>query len=63
MSDSSDPNEPTSTNRRSIDPSILARVFGDVLPDRTSDEISSMSTAESDSGDEWIRRQVPPHHG
>jgi hypothetical protein len=38
----------------------LAAVFGDVLPETTSDERD-----ESDSGmaEEWLRRQVPPHHG
>ena len=44
----------------------LAEVFGDVLPDVTSDE----KDAEDDrrrpgesSGDRWLRDQVPPHHG
>ena len=32
----------------------LAAVFGDVLPETTSDE---------DAGDRWLRSQVPPHHG
>ena len=47
----------------------LAAVFGDVLPDQTSDdaddsagEQSQRSSGESAS-DEWLRRQVPPHHG
>ncbi|WP_067698105.1 hypothetical protein [Nocardia jejuensis] len=40
----------------------LARVFGDDLPSTTKDE----RTPEPDSGqsgDEWLRSQVPPHHG
>ena len=38
----------------------LAAVFGDVLPETTSDERD-----ESDPGtsEEWLKRQVPPHHG
>jgi hypothetical protein len=39
----------------------LAEVFGDVLPDQTSDD-TDPSEAE-DAGEEWLRRQVPPHHG
>ena len=38
----------------------LAAVFGDVLPDTTSDE---RSPSESGKGDDWYRDQVPPHHG
>ena len=44
----------------------LAAVFGDVLPDTTSDERDPEATAEAsgeDAGDRWLRSQVPPHHG
>jgi hypothetical protein len=44
----------------------LAAVFGDVLPDTTSDERDPETTAEAsseDAGDRWLRSQVPPHHG
>ncbi|WP_405134686.1 hypothetical protein [Nocardia sp. NBC_01388] len=40
----------------------LAAVFGDALPSTTGDE----RTPEPDSGqsgDDWLRSQVPPHHG
>ena len=42
-----------------------ALVFGDVLPDSTSDERGDgWSEQEPREGsDEWFRRQVPPHHG
>lgn len=45
----------------------LAEVFGDVLPDTTSDERDDpgpekQAGAESPS-DRWLREQVPPHHG
>ena len=48
----------------------LADVFGDVLPDTTSDERDPETAAEAardqdgeDAGDRWLRAQVPPHHG
>ncbi len=40
----------------------LAEVFGDVLPEQTSDDVAEPQT-EPDNGDDWLRRQVPPHHG
>jgi hypothetical protein len=43
----------------------LASVFGDVLPDTTSDE-NDADTApdpDDDGHDGWLRSQVPPHHG
>jgi hypothetical protein len=42
----------------------LAEVFGDVLPDTTSDERDDPATDPARSGsDAWLRDQVPPHHG
>lgn len=53
----------------------LARIFGDALPDTTSDErddaergATSGASADASGGsaerrEEWLRRQVPPHHG
>lgn len=38
----------------------LAAVFGDVLPDATRDDIDDQDGATSE---EWLKRQVPPHHG
>lgn len=44
-----------------IDRARLARIFGDVLPETTRDE---RGPGDDRSGsDEWLRRQVPPHHG
>ena len=40
-----------------------AAIFGDVLPDATSDDTDESSAEEDRSSDEWLRRQVPPHHG
>lgn len=49
----------------------LAEVFGDALPDTTSDErdesdssgAAARSRSREDAGDRWLREQVPPHHG
>lgn len=39
----------------------VAAVFGDVLPDTTRDEREP--AGGRDDSEEWLRRQVPPHHG
>lgn len=39
----------------------LAEVFGDVLPDTTTDERDE--TERPGGSDEWLKSQVPPHHG
>lgn len=42
----------------------LAEVFGEVLPESTSDDRDpDGSTGGESASDEWLRRQVPPHHG
>lgn len=41
---------------------LRQEVFGDVLPDTTSDERDE-SARETGSNDEWLRSNVPPHHG
>ena len=41
----------------------LAAVFGDVLPETTSDERDERDESGSGSAEEWLKRQVPPHHG
>ncbi len=40
----------------------LAEVFGEVLPEQTSDDAAEPQT-RPDGDDEWFRSQVPPHHG
>ena len=37
----------------------LAAVFGDVVPEQTSDDAGP----RGGKGDDWYREQVPPHHG
>ena len=43
----------------------LAEVFGDVLPETTTDERDPGSDGRGDESarDTWYRDQVPPHHG
>jgi len=41
----------------------LARIFGDVLPETTSDERESSEESEESASDRWVKSQVPPHHG
>ena len=40
-----------------------ARVFGKVLPESTSDDRDDTERPSTGERDEWLRRQVPPHHG
>lgn len=40
-----------------------ARVFGDVLPEATSDDRADTWGERDGDSEEWLRRQVPPHHG
>lgn len=43
----------------------MAAIFGEPLPERTRDELSEgEEQARGGAGDEeWLRSQVPPHHG
>ncbi|MBL1075415.1 hypothetical protein JK358_13520 [Nocardia sp. 2] len=44
------------------DAARLARIFGDPLPSTTRDE-RSPEPDQGQSSDDWLRSQVPPHHG
>lgn len=62
--DPQEPDEVTEAKRESrarVDRARLARIFGEVLPETTRDERGESDTGGGDS-DEWLRRQVPPHH-
>jgi hypothetical protein len=44
----------------------MAAIFGDHLPERTRDEMADDPADDARGGagdDEWLRSQVPPHHG
>lgn len=53
--------EETAAERRAR----LDAIFGDVLPDTTSDERDpgTPPRGDGDTDDAWLRAQVPPHHG
>jgi hypothetical protein len=61
-----EPDEPLAVEERRR---RRARVFGDVLPDSTGDERGDgwgdpePGSNGRDPGEEWLRGQVPPHHG
>ena len=43
----------------------LAEVFGDVLPEQTSDDAEHVGEPQTqlETSEEWLKQQVPPHHG
>ena len=41
----------------------LAEVFGDVLPEQTRDDSAREDGDSTTSSEDWLKRQVPPHHG
>lgn len=40
-----------------------AEVFGESMPETTSDERDPSSPERESGTDRWLREQVPPHHG
>jgi hypothetical protein len=54
--------EPLTAEEREARRRRLAEVFGDVLPEQTSDDAAEPET-RPDGAEEWLKRQVPPHHG
>ena len=48
--------------RSAVEAARLARVFGETLP-RTSGDERSPDGELPRSSDDWLRSQVPPHHG
>lgn len=55
------PEEDSAARRRKK----AAEVFGDVLPESTRDDRSDSwgERRGGDGDDDWLRSQVPPHHG
>lgn len=60
MSEGETPEVPRRARRRAGDLERVDRIFGEVLPSTTRDEWDDGSSPD---GDEWLRAQVPPHHG
>ncbi|NKY48733.1 hypothetical protein [Nocardia vermiculata] len=48
--------------RSAAEAARLARVFGETLPQASSDERTPDGELPR-SSDEWLRAQIPPHHG
>jgi hypothetical protein len=61
MTDSHQPDGPTAADRARRRARI-AEVFGDVLPESTTDDRDDVR-ADDAASDAWLRGQVPPHHG
>jgi hypothetical protein len=59
----SDSDRPDDARERAERRRRLAEVFGDDLPDQTSDDRDEPQERRTASAEEWLRRQVPPHHG
>lgn len=59
--------EPASSSEERARRRRLAEVFGDVLPETTSDESADAGSGGSSGGSErserWYRENRPPHHG
>ena len=51
-----------SSERKRPDKKLLDEIFGDVLPETTTDERASGST-DGGYSEEWYRENRPPHHG
>lgn len=48
--------------RERPDRASVSAIFGDELPQVSSDERDSDSVAEVSDRDRWLRDNVPPHH-
>jgi hypothetical protein len=56
------PEDPPTAAERAARRRRLEEVFGETLPEQTGDDVDEPGS-RSDSADDWLRRQVPPHHG
>lgn len=50
------------TAGRKVSTERLHEVFGDALPETTSDERDDAEPADTSGRDEWIQENRPPHH-
>ncbi|HET6167269.1 MAG TPA: hypothetical protein VFE07_10605 [Marmoricola sp.] len=41
----------------------LAEIFGEVIPDQTNDDTDETGEGAEQAQEDWLKRQVPPHHG
>lgn len=54
---------PSGSGQGRIDKAALAKVFGDVLPETSADERDPGGESAGRTDDDWLRSEVPPHHG
>jgi len=62
MTDDLTPRERAARRRR------MAEIFGDVIPEQTSDDAADARDGadrrtEDKAQEDWLKSQVPPHHG
>ena len=55
--------EPTPEEQEAARRRRLAEVFGEALPETTRDDRPDPQERSEGSTDDWLRAQVPPHHG
>jgi hypothetical protein len=41
---------------------VVNKIFGDPIPDTTSDERNDAASADDAERDRWLQDNVPPHH-
>ena len=55
--------EPSARDRERERARRRAEIFGDTLPEQTSDDRDDREGGGNRDNDAWLRAQVPPHHG
>ncbi|MET0966209.1 MAG: hypothetical protein ABWZ02_07430 [Nakamurella sp.] len=55
--------KPSAPAKPPVSRRTLDEVFGDVIPDVTSDELDDRSESADRDADLWYRDNRPPHHG
>jgi hypothetical protein len=51
------------TDRAPFEAVSVNKIFGDFLPDTTTDECEERPSESDLERDDWLRENVPPHHG
>ncbi len=60
--DSHDADPKGSAKKPAVDQRTLDRIFGEVVPENTKDDLESPGGG-SFAADDWYRANRPPHHG
>jgi hypothetical protein len=51
------------SGRDRYDEAMISRVFGAELPAESTDERDRDAGRDADDREQWLRENVPPHHG